>query len=119
MADKVNYSELPTEAISRIGEVDRTEVIEAYYRCVLREDRRSMRITPVDINPPRTVAAWSKAEVLERIEKWTEMKADGNMYGAQSDSKLRGFAIVSGNRADGSAKLVALFVDAAYRGRGE
>ena len=76
MTDEVNYSELPAEAISRIGEVDRTEVVEAYYRCILTEDRRAMRLTHVDINPARTVDAWSDAEVWERIEKWgTELEA--------------------------------------------
>ena len=118
MPEAIEYNELPHAAIDRMGEVDRTEVIDAYYRCVLREDRRSMRLTHVDIDPPRTIA-WSHADVRERIEKWTpELKGGGTMYGAQSDSKLRGFAIVSAKRPDGSAEMVALFVDAAYSGRG-
>lgn len=118
MTDKLSYTRLSPDAISRIGEVDRTEVIEAYYRCILTEDRRSMRLTHVDIDPPRTTV-WSQADVEERIEKWTpELEAGGAMYGAQSGGKLRGFAIVSAKRSDGSAELVALFVDTAHRGRG-
>ena len=118
MVDELDYAELPTEAISRIGEVDRTEVIDAYYRCVLTEDRRSMRIVNVEIDPPRTTS-WSDVDVQERIEKWTpELDDGGTIFGAESDDKLRGFSIVSANRPDGSAELVALFVDTAYRGQG-
>ena len=116
--EDLEFAELPNEDIRRVGEVDRTEVIDAYYRCILTEDRRSMRLTHVDINPTRTIA-WSDAAVRERIEKWTpELEAGGTMFGAQSSGKLRGFAIASAKRPDGSAELVALFVDAAYRGRG-
>ncbi len=118
MADELSYGELPIEAVSRIGEVDRTEVIDAYYRCILVEDRRAMRLTHVDIDPPRTTA-WSDADIRERIETWRpELDAGGTIYGAESNGKLRGFAVVSANRPDGSAELVALFVDKAHRGSG-
>ncbi len=117
--EALEFMELPNEAIDRIGEVDRTEVIEAYYRCILTEDRRAMRLTHVDINPTRTVDAWSDADVRERIGKWrTELETGGAIFGAQSHGKLRGFSIVSANRPNGSTELVALFVDMAYRGRG-
>ena len=117
--EALEFTELPTTAINRIGEVDRTEVIEAYYRCILTEDRRAMRLTHVDINPTRTVDAWSEADVQERIKKWRpELHRGGAVFGAVSDDRLRGFAIVSANRTDKSAELVALFVDTGYRGQG-
>ena len=118
MTEALEYTQLPPLAIGRIGEVGRTEVIEAYYRCILTEDRRAMRLTHVDIEPPRTTT-WSKSDVDERIEKWTpELEAGGAIYGAQADGKLLGFAIVSANRPDRSAELVALFVDSGHRGLG-
>jgi GNAT superfamily N-acetyltransferase len=116
--EALEFAELPSDAILRIGEVDRTEAIEGIYRCLPSPDGRALQLTEVRLDPPGS-ATWSPADVQERIEKWApELDGGGTMFGALSGDRLRGFSIVSANRTDGSAELVALFVDAAHRGSG-
>ena len=112
------FVELPDEAIERIGEVDRTETIEAVYACKRSPDGHGLQLARVQIDPPQTTS-WSADDVRERIDMWRpELEAGGAMFGALSGGRLRGFSIISSKRADRTAELIALFVDAAHRGTG-
>ena len=118
MTDELEFTQLRSEDVERIGEVDRTERIDAKYRAASVEGGRSLILKAAPVEPPR-LYTWTPQGILTRVLSWKpEVLQGGAMFGAVERERLAGFAIVSQRRQDETCELVALFVDAALRGTG-
>ncbi|MFH1314225.1 MAG: GNAT family N-acetyltransferase [Candidatus Eisenbacteria bacterium] len=107
---------LPHEAISRVGEIDRSEHITRGYvfkKGVLESQQ-------VDWKVPRWSADPSKGfSIRARMEEWNPLLEDGGvLLGALEGETLAGIAIMRPELSKGVAQLAALYVDRLYRRRG-
>ncbi len=118
MTEETEFTLLSAEDVERIGEVDRTELIDAEYRAASDDGGRGLILEAVPVEPPR-LYAWTPQGIRTRVLAWKpEVLQGGAMPGALESDRLVGFAIVSQRRRDETCELVALFVDAARRGAG-
>ncbi len=102
-----------------IGQVDRSETVTAEYVAVPSADGLSLTLTRVDYDAPINIGPWSQEGVERRIAEWTpRITCDGLILGGFRGERLVGFACVGPKFSDGSAELVAMFVDAAWRRSG-
>ena len=115
----MEYREMLPAEISRIGEVNREEMIDAEY--VAEPDgsglgiiTRLRRFASPKLNP-----AWGKAGTDQRIDAWKPaLDQGGCMYGAFHADRLIGFIILGPARSEHSAEIVALFIDRDFRRQG-
>lgn len=108
--------EVGSEQIHRIGEIDRSETVEAKYNGELLGDRRTLTLRRIEIDPPQHWSGWDAAGVEWRAAEWkAELDKGGLMLGAFRDGQFVGFAVLGPQRKDGSAEVHALFVHAAHR----
>jgi len=105
--------------ISRIGEIDRTEVIRARYRCVLATDGASISLIERQLDPPEVFPAWGEDGIQRRANWWKrEVDEGGLLLLAEDDGRVLGFAVLGPPKAGDCAEMVALFVDKTQRGEG-
>ena len=112
---------VPVESslISRIGEIDRTEMIEVTYRCALAPDGNSIVLLEEKKDPPEKVPNWDDEGVRRRAEWWKrEIDKGGALFIAEDNGKLTGFAVLGAEKAGKCAEMVALFVDKDHRAKG-
>jgi len=103
--------------LGRIAEIDRSESAAAVYVCRAAADGRALLLVRED--RPFVSDPWDAEGVRRRVTEWGGlMKPDGAWFGAFETDRLVGFVVLGAQRWDGSAELVAIFVDAAYRGEG-
>ncbi|MBV7330824.1 GNAT family N-acetyltransferase [Chloroflexi bacterium TSY] len=115
----MNYREMTVDEISRIGEVNREEVIEAEY--VAEPDGSGFGIVAKlrHLDPPKRNPAWGKVGTEKRIRIWKPaLDQGGCMIGAFHQDRLTGFVILGPARSDQSAEIVALFIDRDFRRKG-
>jgi GNAT superfamily N-acetyltransferase len=105
--------------IHSIGEVDRSESVSALFRAAPLGMGLGLQLHAVSQDPPLRISRWNENDVRARVSEWgRELERGGAMLGAFRGSRLAGFAIVGPRRSDGSALLVALFVDRGERRSG-
>ncbi|MHC5079631.1 MAG: GNAT family N-acetyltransferase [Planctomycetota bacterium] len=115
----MEYREMAPEEIRRIGEVNREEWIEGHY--VTRGDGTGfgLKTELVPFEPPKHRPPWSPRGVEARIQDWKpHLDRGGVLYGAFEEKRLIAFVLLGPRRADGSAEIVALFVDKDHRRKG-
>jgi len=115
----MNFSCVDSSAISRIAEIDRTELIQARYRCALAPDGASIALIERQLDPPEVFPDWDE-EGIRRRAKWWQREVDegGMLLIAEEEGELHGFAVLGPQKAGGCAEMVALFVDKSRRGKG-
>jgi GNAT superfamily N-acetyltransferase len=107
------------EELDRISEVNRAELVEASYQAAASPDGRGLVLQKVANSPPVRIAPWGASDLERRLSQWRPAVADaGLMMGALSEGRLVAFAVLGRARDDGSAELLALFVDSERRRRG-
>ena len=86
--------------ISRIGEIDRTEVIKARYRCALAPDGASISLIERQLDPPEVFPAWDE-EGMKRRAKWWRREVDegGLLLLAEDAGRVLGFAVLGPPKA--------------------
>lgn len=108
--------QLPSEAIERIGEIDRSERVTVGYNY----HNGKLETEAVDWNVPRWFTDQNNAfSVAAHIRQWKPiLEAGGVMLGALDDETLAGFAILRYKLTAEMAQLAALFVSKDYRRQG-
>lgn len=115
----MEFRELSLEDLWMIGQVDRSETVTAEYSAVPSADGLGLTLTRVDHDTPIKIGPWSREGIDRRIAEWTpRITPDGLVLGAFQGERLVGFTCVGPKLSDGSAELVALFIDAAWRRSG-
>ena len=115
---EVIFQRLRADDLPRIGEVDRSEVVEAEYRTRPSADGRSLGLERTPLDPPLEVGPWTAHGIDVRAREWKpHVEAGGVFLGALIGSRLVGFSIVA-PPANGSSELAALFVDQRHRRTG-
>ena len=105
--------------IDRIGEIDRTELIEAKYRCRLSADGGGIVLRREELESPELFPDWDEAGVERRARWWKrEIDEGGALFLAEEEGRVKGFAVLGPEKAGRCAEMVALFVDRAHRGTG-
>lgn len=109
-------TEMEADRIRMIEQVDRSELVEAEYMAGQSSDGRSLTLRRLEKSPPERIGPWSAEDVDQRIADWKpQIESEGLLLGAFRGEKLIGFAALSSRVPDGSAELLALFVDAKHR----
>ncbi len=99
----------------RIGEVDRTERVEAEYLARQSKDGRSLTLERAELDPPLDIGSWPPRGIERRVAEWKpQVEAGGAFLGAILGSALVAFAVLGPPRQS-SAELCALFVDRKHR----
>lgn len=115
----MNISLVDSAKITRIGEIDRTEIIEARYRCTLLPDKNAIELLKEEMEPPKKFPDWDDEGVRRRANWWKrEVDEGGALFFAEDNGKLSGFAVLGAEKAGKCAEMVALFVDKDHRGQG-
>ena len=115
----MNILSVSSSEIARIGEIDRTEKINARLRCVLASDGNSIVLLKEEIDPPEEVPNWDDEGVRRRAKWWKrEVDEGGALFLAEDNGKLTGFAVLGAGKAGECAEMVALFVDKDHRAEG-
>jgi GNAT superfamily N-acetyltransferase len=105
--------------INRIGEVDRSETVEAVYLAERSPDGLGLRLQRARKDPPMRLRPWGQAEAERRMRLWKPgLEEGGVLLGAFDGEELVGFAILGPTRSDDSAELCGIFVAAGRRRRG-
>jgi len=112
----VIVTRLPHEAISRVGEIDRSEHITKGYvfkNGVLESQQVDWKVPRWSDDPSRGFS------IRARIEEWKPLLEDnGILLGALDGDTLTGIAILRPELSEGMAQLAALYVDRKYRRKG-
>jgi GNAT superfamily N-acetyltransferase len=115
----MKYREMRVEEISRIGEVNREELVMAEYVSTPDPSGFGLRTTRVEIPSPTETPHWSEQGIEGRINDWKpSVERGGFFYGAFDEERLAGFVILGPKRWDDSGEIVALFVDRKHRRHG-
>lgn len=115
----MNILNVDSSKISRICEIDRTEVIEAKFRWALAPDGNSIALIEEKFDPPEIFPDWDDAGVKRRVNRWkVEVDEGGALFFAENNGELAGFAILGPEKAGKSAEIVALFIDKSHRAKG-
>jgi len=115
----MNISSADSSDISRIAEIDRTELIEARYACALARDCGSIVLIERQLDPPVIFPNWDEEGVRRRAKWWKrEIDEGGLLLLAKEEPRLLGFTVLGPVQAGRCAEMVALFVDRKYRGKG-
>ncbi len=105
--------------IESIGDVERSETVNALYLAEPSPDGLGLVLRRVGQDPPLRVPPWDLKGVQRRTARWKrELEAGGVMLGALDGGELVGFAIMGPSQPNRTAELCALFVDAAFRRSG-
>lgn len=112
---QVIYRKLQGHEADLLGQIDRSEQIDCFYRWV-------GGALLLDAGRKETVAAWSASELAEYVSRLQAvMASNGYAYGAWKGVQLVGVAALDVNGVDAdraTVKLDMLYVSAGYRGRG-
>jgi len=112
-------TKMEADRIRMIEQVDRSELVEAEYVADQSSDGRSLTLRRVEKSPPERIGPWSPEDVDRRVADWKpQIEGEGLLLGAFLGERLIGFAALSSEVSDGSAELLALFVDAKHRRSG-
>jgi ribosomal protein S18 acetylase RimI-like enzyme len=110
---------MKTDEITRIGEVNRSEITETEH--IIKSDGSGFGLvaTRIESSPPTVVPPWGKRGTVIRIQNWVPALGRGGfLYGAFDAERLVGFIILGPKGKDGSGEIVALFVDQDHRRMG-
>ena len=115
----MNILSVDSSEIARIGEIDRTEMIEATYRCALAPDGNSIVLLEEGMDPPEKVPNWDDEGVMRRAKWWKrEVDEGGALFITEDNGKLTGFAVLGAEKTGKCVETVALFVDKDHRAKG-
>ena len=111
---------LEAEEMLRIGEIDRSESVDAVYVCVRSDDGLCLRLEKQTSDPPRENPGWDEDGVHRRARWWRRVVESGGLFiAAQRQGRIAGFAVLGPTREEGAlAEMVALFVSREHRSRG-
>lgn len=107
--------------LSRLGEIDRTEMIDIEYICRLAPDGQSIEMVEERFDPPKLRPDWDEEGIRRRVAWWTrEVDAGGVLFVAESEpnGRLAGITVLGPEKAEKCAEIVAIFVDRHHRGSG-
>jgi GNAT superfamily N-acetyltransferase len=112
----IEYRRLEPPELSRVGEIDRSETIDAVY--VQRGAQLELRHGDFSSPPwdPDGTGEHSVRAVRAELAEWSESGAAA--LGAFDGNRLVGIGLVLPHLRPGVAQLVFLYVSAAERGRG-
>ncbi|MDP6264544.1 MAG: GNAT family N-acetyltransferase [Pseudomonadales bacterium] len=114
----MDYSKVESSDISRIGEIDRAEIIAVKCVCTATPNY-GIELQRLELDSPEQIPDWDTEGVRRRAHWWQrEIDAGGALFFAEEDNRLKGLAILGREEAVKSAQMVALFIDKDYRGRG-
>ena len=109
MSNNIVIQQLPPSAITRIGEIDRTQHVTLAYRVKdgsLQAEACDWKIPPwaTDHTGPHSVA--------EKIRAWSPLLQNGVLLGALDGERLAGFAILRGSFEHETIDPLTLFLAA-------
>ena len=112
----ITIEQLPTSAIDRIAEIDRSEHITLIYRA--REG--TLVAEEVDLAVPGWYSEGDEEfSVRTKIRQWRPILNQGGvLLGALDGERLAGFAILRYRLDEGTAQLAVLHVSRPYRRQG-
>ncbi len=111
--------EMSPDNLHMIDQVNRSELVHATYVAVPSPDRMSLTLERIEKAPPGQTPPWDAEGVASRIADWKpKIEKGGLLLGAFRGQRLVGFSAVGDLADDGSAELVALFVDSDHRRQG-
>ena len=110
------YRAMPPHELSRIGEVNRQEVVHAVFVPESDESGFGIIARLVEKEPPAKLPPWGAEGAASRAQAWEPiLSGGGKLYGTFVDNRLVGFVLLGPKNADNSGEIAALFVDEAYR----
>ena len=112
MGKTIVIKQLPPSAITRIGEIDRTQHVTLAYRV----KDGTLQAEPCDWKiPPWATDHTGPHSVAEKIRAWSPLLQDGVLLGALDGDRLAGFAILRYKLTDTMAQLAVLHISQLYR----
>jgi ribosomal protein S18 acetylase RimI-like enzyme len=107
----MEFREMQADEISRIGEVNREELVMAEYVTVPDDSGFGLRAVRTEKSPPEQTPHWSRQGAEGRANSWKpSVEQGGYFYGAFDGDLLAGFVILGPRKSDDSGEIVALFV---------
>jgi ribosomal protein S18 acetylase RimI-like enzyme len=112
----MKYREMQANEMSRIGEVNREELVSAEYVSIPDPSGFGLKLIRSEIPSPAQTPHWNKQGIEGRAKSWKPFVEQGGFfYGAFDKDQLVGFVILGPKRRDDSGEIVALFVDRDHR----
>lgn len=107
---------LSPDEIHRVVKINRKEQIEAEYVPRLSDSGMGIQLEIAKYDPPRLFPDWDTEGRRRRSAWWLrELSKGGILISTESDNEILGFAVSGSPHRDGSAELIAQFVDANHR----
>jgi GNAT superfamily N-acetyltransferase len=110
---------LEADQMLRIGEIDRSESVDAIYVCVRSKDGLSLCLEREVFDPPKENPGWDEEGVCQRAKWWRREVEEGGLFlVAEIEERIAGFAVLGCTREDKRAEVVAVFVGREHRSKG-
>lgn len=116
MTNQLSIEQLPASAITRIGEIDRTQHVTLAYQV----QDGALHLAPIDWQiPPWSTEDAGPHSVAEKIRMWQPLVENGGLLlGALDGDRLVGFAILRYKLTAMMAQLAVLHISQSHRRQG-
>jgi GNAT superfamily N-acetyltransferase len=115
LVEDVDIQPMSVDDLTRMSEVDRTELMAAKYDVVRSTDGLSLSLVQRECDPPEEFPHWDEAGITRRIDYYRrEIAGGGAVFGAFAGQRLVGFVAVA-VREEQAAEVLGVFADASRR----